>query len=129
MVRKEGGAGFTLLELLIVVIIIGILASVALPGFGKAVRKARSTEGQTVVSAMLTAEFLYYLEHRTFASGAANLMVDLPPSESFAYSVQSASATQAMVQAQGTGPAFGIQVQGSISDRGQRTITVTGLES
>ena len=126
MKRSRSKLGFTLLELLIVVIIIGILAAVALPGFGRMVRRSRTAEAQNVVGSMLTAEFLYYQERRSFASAAGDLLVDIPPSANFAYSVTGATATTATVLASGQGGAGGISVTGTVNDAGTRTIAVTG---
>ena len=52
---------FTLIELLVVVLIIGILASVALPQYQKAVEKSRSTEAITTLTALSKAIDVYVM--------------------------------------------------------------------
>lgn len=61
MVRKE--KGFTLLELLIVVIIIGILASMALPQYNKIIVRARTAEALTNLSALRSSMQRYWYDH------------------------------------------------------------------
>lgn len=51
--------GFTLLELLMVVVIIAILASIALPQYLRASEKARATEALTALGALRASELRY----------------------------------------------------------------------
>ncbi len=44
MVKKMGQSGFTLLEILVVIIIVGVLASVAMPSLFRNVERSRATE-------------------------------------------------------------------------------------
>ncbi len=61
--------GFTLLELLVVVLIIGILASIALPQYQKAVYKARLAEANIAIDTMKKNIALYLLTYGYPTSG------------------------------------------------------------
>ena len=66
-------SGFTLVELLVVVIIIGILSAIALPNFINQVGKARQTEAKNNLGAIGRAQQAYHFEHNTFASTLSQL--------------------------------------------------------
>ncbi len=61
--------GFTLVELLVVVLIIGILSSVALPQYTKAVKKAKGVKITTATSALVKAMNMAYLEDGVYNRG------------------------------------------------------------
>ena len=58
--------GFTLVELLVVVLIIGILSSVALPQYTKAVKKAKGVKFMTATKALADAMNMAYLEDGSY---------------------------------------------------------------
>ena len=69
---------FTLIELLVVVLIIGILASVALPQYQLAVDKSKYTRLMPLVQAIKNAQEVYYLEHGKYADSLEQLDISTP---------------------------------------------------
>ena len=74
--------GFTLLELLVVVLIIGILASIALPQYQVAVKKATLAKYMDIVKALKEAEDRYFLANGIYAINLDALDITLPINES-----------------------------------------------
>ncbi len=59
--------GFTLIELMIVVAIIGILAAIAIPNFLRYQAKSRQTEAKTNLGGIFVAEVSYYGEQARYS--------------------------------------------------------------
>ncbi|MBI5420485.1 MAG: prepilin-type N-terminal cleavage/methylation domain-containing protein [Deltaproteobacteria bacterium] len=58
--------GFTLIELMIVVAIIGILAAIAIPNFLRFQAKSKQSEAKTNLKAIYTAETSYFGENNSY---------------------------------------------------------------
>jgi type IV pilus assembly protein PilA len=64
----KGKKGFTLIELMIVVAIIGILAAIAIPNFLRFQAKSKQSEAKTNLGGIFTAEISYFGEHNFFGN-------------------------------------------------------------
>ena len=76
--RRAPQAGFTLVELLIVVAILGLLASLATVGYRRYVGRARLTEAVTLLSEMASKEQIYFLEFGMYLPLRADNVITLP---------------------------------------------------
>jgi len=60
--------GFTLIELMIVVAIIGILAAVAIPNFLRYQAKSKQSEARVILSGIYTSETAYFAEQNSYGA-------------------------------------------------------------
>ncbi len=116
---------------MVVVIIVGILAAVAVPLYRANVRRAMSSEGQALVGSIRTAERLWFAEHNVYTATWTDISgsIDLTGNRYFTAAPAlvaagtGAAATFTATVAAAAGDAAGITV--SIDQAG--AITVAGL--
>lgn len=95
--------GFTLMELMIVVAIVGILSAIALPAYTDYVRQGKLTEAFSELAAMRVKLEQHYQDNRTYEGGCeAGTVAPLPTGSTyFTYSCPTRTATAFTVQAIG----------------------------
>ena len=70
--------GFTLIEVLTVVIIIGILVAVALPMYTRAIERSRAAEAMTAIKALNDGIYAYYADKDSCPNSFRKLLVSVP---------------------------------------------------
>lgn len=79
--------GFTLMELLIVVAIIGILASIAWPSYQNSIIKGNRASAKSFLMEVVQREQQYLLDNRSYATSIAELQLTAPPEFTRFYTV------------------------------------------
>ena len=79
--------GFTLMELMIVVTIVGILASVGFPAYKAYVDRAKRSEGKAFLMEVAARQERYYFDNNTYATDPVNLgyQISTPKSDQSNY--------------------------------------------
>lgn len=68
---RSNRKGFTLIELIVVIVIIGVLAAIAAPMMAGNVARARRTEAAAVLGSIRTAERLYFVDNNAYRNVAS----------------------------------------------------------
>ena len=78
-----GKKGFSLLELLVVIVMIGIFAAIAFPRYHLAVEKARASEALVWMKTLAEAEERYYLATGNYTTDYSQLDINRPDSRQY----------------------------------------------
>ena len=127
-------AGFTLVELMVVLAIVGILASIALPAYQDSVRKSRRADAQGALQQFRQAMERHYSKRYTYEgagaggadTGAPDIFATQSPVEGgtafYNLTVNAAANNTFTIQAAPVGPQVG-------DDCGTLTLTNTGVRT
>ncbi|MBD2445518.1 prepilin-type N-terminal cleavage/methylation domain-containing protein [Dolichospermum sp. FACHB-1091] len=80
--KNKDHDGFTIIELLIVFILVGILSAIALPSFLSKAKRAQESEAKTYIGAVNRAQQVYRMENTAFAPDIDTLQIGIPVSTS-----------------------------------------------
>ena len=73
--NQKNKRGYTLMEIMVVVIVVGILASIALPRYSFTMERAKSAEGLEILGSVSQAQKVYQIENGNYTTNLANLDV------------------------------------------------------
>lgn len=79
MFNVKNQEGFTLVELMVVVAIIGILSAVAIPNFKKYQAKSKQSEAKIALAALYSTEATSLADYDTYATCLTSLGYETPP--------------------------------------------------
>ena len=71
--RIHQQAGFSLTELLVVIVVIGVLILLALPKFSSVVTKAKETEAKTMLKHLHALQQAFYYENDTYTTNLSQI--------------------------------------------------------
>jgi prepilin-type N-terminal cleavage/methylation domain-containing protein len=116
---KRDQRGFTLMELMIVIVIIGVLAAIGIPAYNNYTRKAKAAACDAQKRSIATAVGLYYAEHSTYKEGEAAITV-----ENLTEYLDNADQLECPV-AQGDDKGYGIVVEGLGTEESPWKVSIT----
>ena len=112
--------GFTLVELAVVVVIIGVLAAFAVPRFLKSVERSKAAEAFSYLATIRTAQEHYHARQGIYADDLTNLDTEMDAPEYFTVGAVNVPAAETDLQ---TGWEVTLTRSGSSAGYGAYTVT------
>jgi len=81
--QPRRSSAFTILEIMIVIVIMAVLATIAIPRYSVTMEKTRSTEGVQILQALVQAQKVYRFENGSFTNDINNLEITIPTPQHF----------------------------------------------
>ena len=78
-IMKQAQAGVTLIELLTVMVVLGILASIAIPSYRAYLIRSQRSDAMTALLSLQTAEEKHYLQNNQYTSDITSAPTAAPP--------------------------------------------------
>lgn len=94
--------GFTLIELMIVVAIIGVLAAIAIPNYMNYQCKAKQSEAKSNLGSIRTMQEAYRAEHDTYGSNSSVIGFEVQGDNRYSYSITNATDSDFTARANAT---------------------------
>ncbi len=141
LAKKKRSKGFTLLELMIAVVIVGILAAYAIPSYQESVKKSRRSDAKGALYQLANGMERHFTENSTYKNaadanddGTADSDTGTPVasifaaqnslSENYSFNISTATTTTYLLQA------IPISTSAQAGDRcGTMTLTQTGAQN
>ncbi len=87
---EKRGAGLSLIEIMITLVIVAVIAGMAYPRYQKMVSRSKQTEAKTILQAIYVGQDLYQMSHQVYCDNLEMLDIEIPPDARYTYSVSTA---------------------------------------